>query len=441
MSNGSTLLLGLEGIVVDTVTLDEDGGRVVVVGTAEEWVGKCPKCRARSKRSKGWVTTRPRDIKIGPDRPKIMWQKRKWLCTNVLCKSKSFTEATPAIPARARMTTRAKAEMASAVLDDDRSVAAVAAAYGCTWNTCHDAVAAIADPVLDTQPEPVTVLGIDETRRGKAKYETCPDTGKRVWIDRFDTGLVDITGAAGLLVQVNGRSAKPVIDWLGERDQAWREQITHVAIDMSVTYAKAARDALPHAQLIVDRFHLVKRANQIVEAVRRRTTWESRGRRGRKADPEWLNRRRLLRGAERLTEEQRDRLIAALDAADPHGDILAAWIAKELLRDVLACTATGGLHYDVSAALYRFYAFCAATSVPEIHDLAETIETWQTPMILAITTGLSNARSEGYNRIVKHVGRIAFGFRNPDNQRRRVRWACTRQSRQAPSRTRQLRPC
>jgi transposase len=62
-------------------------------------------------------------------------------------------------------------------------------------------------------------------------------------------------------------------------------------------------------------------------------------------------------------------------------------------------------------------------------------------MILAIATGLSNARSEGYNRIVKHVGRIAFGFRNSDNQRRRVRSACTSQSRQAPLKTRQLRPC
>jgi transposase len=435
------LLLGLEGIVVDTVRLGEDGVRVVGVGTADEWVGRCPQCRTRSSRSRGWVTTRPRDIKIGPDRPRIVWRKRKWLCTNMVCENKSFTEATPAVPARARVTTRAKSEMASAVLDDDRSVAAVAAAYGCTWNTCHEAVKATADPVLDTEPKPVTVLGIDETRRGKAKYETCPDTGKRFWVDRFDTGLVDITGAGGLLVQVNGRSAKPVSDWLGARQAHWRESITHVAIDMSATYAKAARDALPHAQLIVDRFHLVKRANQMLEAVRRRTTWDSRGRRGRKTDPEWINRLRLLRAAERLTAPQRARLVAALDAADPNGDILAAWIAKELLREVLACIATGGMRYDIAAALYRFYAFCAATSVPEIHDLAETIETWQAPMILAITTGLSNARSEGYNRIVKHVGRIAFGFRNPDNQRRRVRWACTRQSRQAPLKTRQLHPC
>lgn len=55
-------------------------------------------------------------------------------------------------------------------------------------------------------------------------------------------------------------------------------------------------------------------------------------------------------------------------------------------------------------------------SAPDIYDLAQTIETWQAPMVLAITTGLSDACSEGYNRIVKHVGRIAFGFCNPDNQ-------------------------
>jgi transposase len=82
------LLLGLEGIVVDMVTLGEDGVRVVVVGTADEWVGRCPECRTRSSRSRGWVTTRPRDIKIGPDRPQIVWRKRKWWCITTLCTRK-----------------------------------------------------------------------------------------------------------------------------------------------------------------------------------------------------------------------------------------------------------------------------------------------------------------------------------------------------------------
>jgi hypothetical protein len=55
------LLLGLEDIVVDMVHRNDDGVRVVTVHTAPEYVGRCTKCRTRSRRSRGWVTTRPRD--------------------------------------------------------------------------------------------------------------------------------------------------------------------------------------------------------------------------------------------------------------------------------------------------------------------------------------------------------------------------------------------
>ena len=207
--------------------------------------------------------------------------------------------------------------MATEVLDKDRSVAAVAGDYRCGWHTVHDEVVTVADAVLEAEPAPVVVLGIDETRRGKAKWETDPDTGQRSWVDRWDTGLVDITGDQGLLVQVNGRTSAAVTEWLGEREPAWRAQITHVAIDMSTVYARAVRLGLPGAIVIVDRFHLVKKANDMLDAVRRRVTLAQRGRRGRKADVEWINRRRLLRGAERLTNDQRSALFAKLLTADP----------------------------------------------------------------------------------------------------------------------------
>ena len=79
----------------------------------------------------------------------------------------------------------------------------------------------------------------------------------------------------------------------------------------------------------------------MLDAVRRRVTLAQRGRRGRKADVEWINRRRLLRGAERLTAEQRTTLFAKLLTADPAEDIAAAWIAKELLRELLSCARAG----------------------------------------------------------------------------------------------------
>jgi len=41
----------------------------------------------------------------------------------------------------------------------------------------------------------------------------------------------------------------------------------------------------------------------------------------------------------------------------------------------------------------------------------------------------SNATSESLNRLAKLEARMAYGFRNPANQRRRVRIACTRGTR------------
>jgi hypothetical protein len=80
-------------------------------------------------------------------------------------------------------------------------------------------------------------------------------------------------------------------------------------------------------------------------------------------------------------------------------------------------------------ALHDFYAWCADTNIPEVHTLAGTIEAWWPETLLFLQTGLTNARTEGINRVVKDVGRRACGFRNPRNHRRRVRLICTRRRR------------
>jgi hypothetical protein len=49
----------------------------------------------------------------------------------------------------------------------------------------------------------------------------------KVWVDRFDTGLVDLDGTGGLFAQVNGRTSDAVIAWLKERDPAWLAGISN----------------------------------------------------------------------------------------------------------------------------------------------------------------------------------------------------------------------
>lgn len=85
MVDGSSLLLDLDGVVVESVQRLADGTRLVVVLTAPEWVGICPDCGEGSTRSKGWVVTCPRDVQVGPDRPVLRWRKRKWLCPSPVC--------------------------------------------------------------------------------------------------------------------------------------------------------------------------------------------------------------------------------------------------------------------------------------------------------------------------------------------------------------------
>ena len=40
-------------------------------------------------------------------------------------------------------------------------------------------------------------------------------------MDRFDTGLVDLSGNGGLFAQVNGRTSKVLIEWLQAQDPDW----------------------------------------------------------------------------------------------------------------------------------------------------------------------------------------------------------------------------
>ncbi|MEW2386541.1 transposase [Micromonospora sp. NPDC047707] len=77
---------------------------------------------------------------------------------------------------------------------------------------------------------------------------------------------------------------------------------------------------------------------------------------------------------------------------------------------------------------------CATSGLPELERLASTIETWWPQILAFIRTGITNAGSEGTNRVIKTVARNAYGFRNPENQRLRTRCATTRKSRAPPPR-------
>ena len=428
MENGTTILFGLPGVAVQRVERgqDEHGGpvRLVHVVTTASSAAGCPHCGVVSASVKQYRTTRPRDLPYGEEPLAVCWRKRQYRCQEAACPRKAFTESIAELPPRARLTGRLCRQAASQVASG-RPVSAVAAELGMSWPVAHRHYAAHADVVL-TEPGPPVVLGIDETRRGKPKWVKDAETGAWARTERFETNFTDLSGPGRLLGQVAGRTGNAVTGWLDARGQAWKGQVRFVAIDPCAVYRSAITRALPQAVIVVDHFHLVRLANQAVTRVRQRVTREHLGRRGMAKDPAWANRRRLLRGRERLSDRAFARMWEQITACEPTGQLLAAWIAKEELRCLLALARTRPTRSDVSSQLFRFYDWCARADVPEVTTLAQTIEAWWPQILAFLGTGITNAATESTNRLIKDAARIAFGFRNLDNQRRRVRLHCKR---------------
>jgi transposase len=429
--NDTTLLLDLDGVSVARVERLEGGNRRVHLVTVDESARACPACGVFSSRVKGSAVTRPRDLPYGESGLEFWWHKRRWYCQEPGCPRRSFTEQIAQIPAGARLTARLRGAAGRRVRDAGSTVIQAARDLHLSWPTVMDAFRTQAGEVIDTPLPEVTVLGIDETRRGRPRWEQDPDTGKwHLTRERWHTGFVDALGTGGLLGQVEGRTVADVPAWLSTTDLTWRKNIRYVAIDMSATYRAAIRTGLPNAVIVVDHFHVVQLANKMLSMVRRRSTAELRGRRGRATDPEWKARRRLLRNREDLTDEQFASMWnPLLDEGKIGQTLLTAWIAKENLRTLLALARTGADRHRISHARWKFLTWCADADIPEVRQLASTVDRWWPEIEAFIHTGHSNAKSEGINRVIKLVARAAFGFRNADNQRLRTRCVTTRRAR------------
>jgi hypothetical protein len=112
------------------------------------------------------------------------------------------------------------------------------------------------DPILAQDPEPVRILGIDEVRRGKARWIKDPNTGQTTAVaDRWHTGFTDLAGEQGILGHVEGRSKADVLGWLRDQSAAWLADIQLVSIDLCAPFRAAVRVVLPHAALCADPFY------------------------------------------------------------------------------------------------------------------------------------------------------------------------------------------
>jgi len=307
------------------------------------------------------------------------------------------------------LTERARQRLGEMVNVEGFSIAAAAAEFGVGWHTANLAVADYTDPHVEdpARLEGVCGIGVDEKR-----FLNATATHRTV----FTTQIVDLDRHR-LLDVVEGRSRDVLAGWLAERSTDWCNQITLATLDPAAGYRAALIEYLPNATLVVDHFHAIKLANTAIDDIRRRVQQEQFGHRGRKGDPLYSARRVLVTGIERLSDDRLAWMFEMLAAGDPYGEVGAAVMAKELLREVY--TARDLAH--ARRRLIVFFQHCADAEVPELARLARTIDRWRDEVLAYHHSGeASNGRVENVHMLAEKIRRTAHGFVNHHNYRRRL---------------------
>jgi transposase len=277
---------------------------------------------------------------------------------------------------------------AVAVLARELSWQSTAREYGLNWKSVATIVKRAVEYGLKHRARPpVHVIGIDEVsrRKGQVYVTVVYDLERRVllWVgdDRTEEAV------------------RPFFTQeLGKRRC---QTLQVVCMDMWAAYAKLVRDHAVNAQILFDRFHIVKHLNEAVDATRR-LLWRQLASKEKVAvkGTRWL----LLKNPWNLTNDQKERLSTLVRWNTP---LVRAWYLKEAFQlfwqykqpkraeEYLA-------KWMRSAMRSRLEPFKAFVRMLRSH--LDGVLAWTKARV-------SNGAVEGMNNKIKSISHRSFGFR------------------------------
>lgn len=360
--------LRLPGLVV--LGVEETPRWIEVTVQYEQSEGVCPRCERSTWQVHQWRLQRKRDAKLWGKEVWLALLKRRFRCRRC---GKVFTEPDPVCGPRRRTTQRLRSTVARRAREGTvRSVAREeGVSEGLVERSWVEAYAMVAAP-----SQPHVFLGLDGF---------CVRRPGRMW-----TGMWDLEGGKAVAVVPGERQAD--VERMLER-HASRESVRAVVIDLSEAYRQALELVLPEAAIVADKFHVLALAGRALHEVRGETR--------RPGNLAWL----LQRGAEKLNQAERARLLQAL-SADPR--LAHAWGLKEALREVYGKKGREA----AAAALANWIEEAEKSDLRPFRRTAGTLRRWQQEVLNYWRYPLTNALVEGKHNRIKALKRRGYGYRN-----------------------------
>ena len=184
-------------------------------------------------------------------------------------------------------------------------------------------------------------------------------------------------------------------------------------------FKTAAAEEIPAAVAVMDPFHVVRLAGDALNDCRRRVQQTTRGRRGRKNDPLYRDRRTLHTGADLLTDKQAARL-TALFAIDEHVEVEATWgIYQRMIGAYRHSDPAAGR--ELMVKLIESLSAGVPRPLVEIARLGRTLSKRAADVLAYFDRpGTSNGPTEAINGRLEHLRGSALGFRKPHQLHRPI---------------------
>jgi len=361
----------------------------------------CPRCATCCKAvyDRRWATVR--DAPLRNKHVVMRIRKRRFSCRT--CR-KPFTEPVRGIRKGARSTERYR-KMLLWACETYADLKAVRQHFRCSAGYLYNALYVELErrQRMHRRDWP-SIVGIDEHF-----FKRDHRTGFR----QFVTMVVDYKGRR-LLELVEGKS-KGVLTYALAHIEG-RHNVRYVVLDMSDTFKSFARDFFPYAQLVADKFHVLRLLHPALNRRRKEVTGDRRNLRVR---------RLLLKSSKRLDPRSRWALWQWLDK---HPAIREVYTYKEALHRLYR---TRG-YMRARRAFVKLIDRMANSKLPEIQTLRKTLLRWGEQVLNYFKKPITNGRVEGLNNKAKVVKRRGYGYKSFRNYRLRLLNACAQKGNPLP---------
>jgi len=377
-------LIGLEDVIVTKVEREDNQLNINLIMPRK--IHRCPCCNNSTDKIHDYRIQKIKDISSFGSRTILYLRKRRYVCPS--CK-KRFYEKIPFLPRYHRITSRLIAN----ILDSFRTVHSIKDVAK-TANVSSTTATRIFDHIKYSNKSLPRVISMDEFR-GNAGGE------------KFQCIITDPEHKKVLDILPNRKAEDLYGYFLKYKD---RHNVKYIVMDMCGPYRYLAKTVFPKAQIIADKYHVVRQVTWAFENVRKAEQKKFHEQRRKYFK---RSRRILLKRPENLTSSEADQVESMLRISER---LRHAYVLKNEFYKVMDSPDS----YEAKKQLAKWYMLVSGYKLPEFEDCFRAFTNWQKEILNSFDVKYTNGYTEGINNKIKVIKRNAFGMRNFERFRNRI---------------------